>query len=88
MLKKGERSKRIVERIVPFPAFGEITEIIEPEIYTKIAEGMRGLIGPSGACELKSIDPWTEGMPRKSAEEALLSSMSVSDDGATRELAF
>lgn len=88
MLKKGQRSKRIVECIVPIPAFREMSEVIEAETSTKIAKRMRGLIRPSGASELQRIDPWAEGMSGKSPEETFLCSMPVRDYGATCELFF
>jgi len=52
VLEKSERGKRIVEGVVPGAVRGLSGKIGELEGLAKVAEGMGGKIGPSGAGEL------------------------------------
>jgi len=85
MVEKGERSKRIIEGIVPVSIGGVFGKGIETERSAKIAQGMRGKVRPGGTGQLEGIDPGTEGMARKGAEEAFLGAVSVGYHGATSE---
>ena len=88
MIEKSQRSKRIIEGIVPGFARSMVGKGIEAEGFAKIAQGMGGEIRPSCASELEGVDPRTKGVTGKGAEEAFFGSVSVGDHRALSKSGF